>query len=172
MTESGSSADTSKTTSYDDPDAPWNKEYSPEEIATWNDDIIREFRANNGTVGGDYAGSTLLILTTTGAKSGRPHTVVLGALYRGDTLYVSSFMEDRYPAWYHNIRANPEVTVELGPTTYRATAEALTGARYEEFAAWALRENPLLADYQSKVPKPLPLVVLTLDEAIESGRSE
>jgi deazaflavin-dependent oxidoreductase (nitroreductase family) len=172
MTESGSSADTSKTTSYDDPDAPWNKEYSPEEIATWNDDIIREFRANNGTVGGDYAGSTLLILTTTGAKSGRPHTVVLGALYRGDTLYVSSFMEDRYPAWYHNIRANPEVTVELGPTTYRATAEALTGARYEEFAAWALRENPLLADYQSKVAKPLPIVVLTLDEAIESGRSE
>ncbi|WP_280182311.1 nitroreductase/quinone reductase family protein [Nocardia cyriacigeorgica] len=172
MTESGSSADSSKTTSYDDPDAPWNKEYSPEEIATWNDDIIREFRANNGTVGGDYAGSTLLILTTTGAKSGRRHTVVLGALYRGDTLYVSSFMEDRYPAWYHNIRANPEVTVELGPTTYRATAEALTGARYEEFAAWALRENPLLADYQSKVPKPLPLVVLTLGEAIESGRSE
>ncbi|VFB00138.1 nitroreductase/quinone reductase family protein [Nocardia cyriacigeorgica] len=172
MTESGSSADTGKATSYDDPDAPWNKEYSPDEIATWNDDIIREFRANSGVVGGDYAGSTLLILTTTGAKSGRPHTVVLGALYRDDTLYVSSFIEDRYPAWYHNIRANPEVTVELGPTTYRATAEALAGARYEEFAAWALRENPLLADYQSKVAKPLPLVVLTLGEAIESGKSE
>ncbi|MBF6437415.1 nitroreductase/quinone reductase family protein [Nocardia cyriacigeorgica] len=172
MAESGSTPDTSKTISYDDPDAPWNREYSPEEVATWNDDIIREFRENGGAVGGDYAGSTLLILTTTGAKSGRPHTVVLGALYRDDTLYVSSFIEDRYPAWYHNVRANPEVTVELGPTTYRATAEALTGERYDEFAAWALRENPLLADYQSKVSKPLPLVVLTLGEPIEAGKSE
>ncbi|MEV0081082.1 nitroreductase/quinone reductase family protein [Nocardia neocaledoniensis] len=148
-------------TSYDDPDAPWNREYSPDEMAGWNDDVIREFRENDGKVGGDYAGATLLLLTTTGAKSGKPHVVPLGALYRDDVLYVSSFMEDRYPAWYHNAKANPEVTIELGGEKFAATADVLTGDRYAEFAAWAMAQNPLLADYQSKTDKPLPLVTFT-----------
>ncbi|WP_336086904.1 nitroreductase/quinone reductase family protein [Nocardia sp. SSK8] len=152
--------DSAPTVSYDDPEAPWNREYSPEEMAGWNDGVITEFRENGGTVGGDYAGATLLLLTTTGAKSGRPHLVPLGALYRDDTLYVSSFIEDRYPAWFHNAKANPGVTVELGGETYAATADVLEGDRYDEFAAWALADNPLLAEYQAKVDKPLPLVVL------------
>ncbi|KAF0844998.1 nitroreductase/quinone reductase family protein [Nocardia caishijiensis] len=154
-------ADTKKVTSYDDPDAPWNKEFSAEEMTGWNDDVITEFRENGGRVGGDYAGATLLLLTTTGAKSGKPHVVPLGALYRGDVLYVSSFIEDRYPAWYHNAKANPTVTIELGGEKFTAEADVLTGERYDEFAAWALTENPLLAEYQAKVDKPLPLVVLT-----------
>ncbi|MGW5455135.1 nitroreductase/quinone reductase family protein [Nocardia sp. NPDC003979] len=158
-------ADTKKVTSYDDPDAPWNKEFSAEEMTGWNDDVITEFRENGGQVGGDYAGATLLLLTTTGAKSGKPHVVPLGALYRGDVLYVSSFIEDRYPAWYHNAKANPSVTIELGGEKFAARADVLTGERYDEFAAWALTENPLLADYQSKVDKPLPLVVLTREAA-------
>ncbi|WP_181701234.1 nitroreductase/quinone reductase family protein [Nocardia sp. GTS18] len=158
-------ADTKKVTSYDDPDAPWNKEFSVEEMTGWNDGVITEFRENGGQVGGDYAGATLLLLTTTGAKSGKPHVVPLGALYRGDVLYVSSFIEDRYPAWYHNAKANPSVTIELGGEKFPAKADVLTGERYDEFAAWALTENPLLADYQSKVDKPLPLVVLTRESA-------
>ncbi|WP_410876839.1 nitroreductase/quinone reductase family protein [Nocardia sp. A7] len=153
-------ADAEKTASYDDPDAPWNKEFSEEEMAGWNDGVITEFRENSGKVGGDYAGATLLLLTTTGAKSGKPHVVPLGALYRDDLMYVSSFMEDKYPAWYHNAKADPRVTIELGGEKFAANADVLTGERYEEFAAWALAENPLLADYQSKVDKPLPLVIL------------
>lgn len=132
-------------------------------MANWNDDVIREFRETGGRVGGDYAGATLLLLTTTGAKSGKSHVVPLGALYRGDVLYVSSFIEDRYPAWYHNVRVNPAITVELAGRTYSGTAEVLEGERYDEFSAWALRENQLLAEYQAKVSKPLPLVVLTLE---------
>ncbi|MEV6219157.1 nitroreductase/quinone reductase family protein [Nocardia sp. NPDC051833] len=154
--------DTAKTpiTSYDDPEAPWNKEFSPDEMTGWNDGVITEFRANDGQVGGDYKGATLLLLTTTGARSGKPHVVPLGALYRGDVLYVSSFIEDRYPAWYHNAKADARVTIELGGERFAATAEVLTGERYDEFAAWALAENPLLAEYQAKVDKPLPLVIL------------
>lgn len=152
-------------TSYDDPDAPWNREFSPEEMAGWNDGVVREFRDNNGRVGGDYAGATLLLLTTTGAKSGKPHVVPLGALYRDEVLYVSSFIEDRYPAWYHNAKADPRVTIELGGERFAATAEVLTGDRYAEFAAWALAQNPLLADYQAKVDKPLPLVVLRREDS-------
>ncbi|WP_040738284.1 nitroreductase/quinone reductase family protein [Nocardia tenerifensis] len=152
-----------KIESYDDPDAPWNQDYSAEDIANWNDGVIEEFRANGGKVGGAYENGELLLLTTTGAKSGRRHVVPLGVLRRGETMYVSSFIEDRYPAWYHNVKAEPRVTMEFGDKTYQGTARALEGAEYEEFAAWALANNPLLADYQSKVERPLPLVVLTVD---------
>lgn len=155
--------DSASTISYDDPDAPWNREYSPEEMVGWNDGVVTEFRENGGKVAGDYAGATLLLLTTTGAKSGRSHLVPLGALYRDDTLYVSSFVEGKYPAWFHNAKANPQVTVELGGETFAATAEVLEGARYDEFAAWALANNSLLAEYQATVDKPLPLVVLRRD---------
>ncbi|MGW4841210.1 nitroreductase/quinone reductase family protein [Nocardia brasiliensis] len=165
MSENDPTAAASKSdiTSFDDPDAPWNQEFSEAEMANWNDGVIEEFRAGAGKVGGAYAGAELLLLTTTGAKSGKQHVVPLGLLRRGETIYLSSFIEDKYPAWYHNVKADPRVTVELGGATYRGTAKALEGAEYDEFAAWALAENPLLADYQSKITRPLPLVVLALE---------
>ncbi|MFI6040717.1 nitroreductase/quinone reductase family protein [Nocardia sp. NPDC051321] len=155
---------TETVTSFDDPDAPWNQEFSAEQMANWNDGVIEEFRSNDGKVGGAYAGAELLLLTSTGAKSGKRHVVPLGLLRRDETLYVSSFVEGKYPAWYHNVKADPRVTLEFGNKTYQGTAHALEGAEYHEFAAWALAHNPLLADYQSKVERPLPLVVLTLDQ--------
>ncbi|MEV0362898.1 nitroreductase/quinone reductase family protein [Nocardia fusca] len=146
---------------YDDPDAPWNQ-YSEQGPADWNTDVIREFRANGGRVGGAYAEAELLLLTTTGARTGKRHVVPLGALYRGETLYISSFVESGYPAWYHNVRADPAVIVELGDHVYHGTARVLTGAEYDEFAAWVLANNPLLADFQATTDRPVPLVVLTL----------
>ncbi|WP_040781793.1 nitroreductase/quinone reductase family protein [Nocardia pneumoniae] len=155
-------------TSYDDPDAPWNQQYSDEEINHWNDGVIQEFRDNEGKVGGAYEGGELLLLTTTGARSGRRHVVPLGLLRRDETLYVSSFIDGKYPAWYHNVKADSRVTIEFGSTTYQGTARALDGAEYEEFAGWVLANNPLLADYQAKVTRPLPLVVLELGEPIQA----
>jgi deazaflavin-dependent oxidoreductase (nitroreductase family) len=152
---------TSGHTHYDDPAAPWNQ-YSEQGPADWNTEVIREFRANGGQVGGAYAGATLLLLTTTGARTGKRHVVPLGALYRGETLYISSFADESYPAWYHNVRADPTVIVELGDHVYHGTARVLTGAAYDEFAAWALENNPLLAEFQSTTARPVPLVVLTL----------
>ncbi|MFI6866584.1 nitroreductase/quinone reductase family protein [Nocardia sp. NPDC050406] len=149
-------------TGYDDPNAPWNQEWDQGD-AYGNDDVIKEFRENSGVVGGAYAGAELILLTTTGAKSGKRHTTPLGPAYRGDIMYVSSFMEDKNPAWWHNIKANPQVTVELRGKTYQATGKVLEGADYDEFAAWVLVNNPLLADFQSKIDRPMPLVVLTLD---------
>lgn len=153
-------------TSYDDPDAPWNQQYSEAEMANWNDGVIEEFRTNGGKVGGAYAGATLLLLTTTGAKSGKQHTVPLGTLYRGDLLYLSSFIEDKYPAWWYNIKANPQITVEFGDKKYKATGKVLEGAEYDEFAAWVLANNPLLADFQAKIERPVPLATITLGEEI------
>ncbi|TQM30934.1 nitroreductase/quinone reductase family protein [Nocardia bhagyanarayanae] len=168
MSETESSAAESKPTitSYDDPDAPWNQKYSDAEIAHWNDGVIEEFRANGGKVGGAYEGGEIVLLTTTGAKSGKPHVVPLGLLRREETMYVSSFIEDKYPAWFYNVKANRDVTIEWGPTTYRGTARALSGAEYDEFAGWVVANNPLLAEYQAKVTRPLPLVVLELGEPI------
>lgn len=151
-------------TEFDDPDAPWNRQYTDEEIAAWNSGVIEEFRANSGVVGGDYQGAQLLLLTTTGAKSGKQHVVPLGALYRGDILYVSSFIENKYPAWWYNIRADAAVTVEMGGKTYPATGRALEGPDYDEFAAWVLANNPPLADFQSTIDRPIPLVTLTLHD--------
>ncbi|MFI5720099.1 nitroreductase/quinone reductase family protein [Nocardia sp. NPDC051750] len=148
-------------TRYDDPDAPWNR-FTEQDPAVWNTEVIREFRANGGRVGGDYAGATLLLLTTTGAKTGKRHVVPLGALYRDETLYVSSLVDSGDPAWYHNVQADPAVIVELGDHVYHATARALTGAAYDEFAAWVLENNPLLAGFQATTERPIPLVVLTL----------
>lgn len=153
-------------TSYDDPDAPWNQQYSEAEMANWNDGVIEEFRTNGGKVGGAYAGATLLLLTTTGAKSGKQHTVPLGTLYRGDLLYLSSFIEDKYPAWWYNIKANPQITVEFGDKKYKATGKVLEGPEYDEFAAWVLANNPLLADFQAKIERPVPLATITLGEEI------
>ncbi|WP_227979381.1 nitroreductase/quinone reductase family protein [Nocardia spumae] len=151
-------------TSYDDPDAPWNQAFSEGDIKDWNRPVIEEFRANGGKVGGSYEDATLLLLTTTGARSGKQHVVPLGVLYRGDTPYLSSFVEGKYPAWYHNIKANPQVEVELGTRTLRARGRVLEGAEYDEFAAWVLANNPLLADFQSTSPRPVPLVVLEFGE--------
>ncbi|NUS43482.1 MAG: nitroreductase family deazaflavin-dependent oxidoreductase [Mycobacteriaceae bacterium] len=149
--------------SYDDPDAPWNQAWDQEgSIANWNDDVIKEFRENGGAVGGAYAGGDLILLTTTGARSGKQHVTPLGPLYRGDIMYVSSFIEDKYPAWWYNVKANPHVTVEFKDKTYRAIGRVLEGAEYAEFAAWALANNPLLADFQAKIDRPIPLAVLDL----------
>lgn len=164
MTEAARPLDAAPVTDrfrYDDPDAPWNQ-YSEQDPADWNTEVIREFRANGGQVGGAYAGARLLLLTSTGARTGKRHVVPLGALYRGETLYISSFVADGYPAWYHNVRADPAVIVELGDHVYHGTARVLTGSEYDEFAAWVLANNPLLADFQATTDRPVPLVVLTL----------
>ncbi|MEV6071197.1 nitroreductase/quinone reductase family protein [Nocardia sp. NPDC052001] len=149
-------------TEYNDPTAPWNQAWDQDgSIGNWNDGVIKEFRENSGRVGGAYAGGDLILLTTTGARSGKKHTTPLGPLYRDEIMYVSSFIEDKYPAWWHNIKADPQVTIELGDASYQATGKVLEGAEYDEFAAWVLSENPLLADFQSKIDRPIPLVVLT-----------
>ena len=132
--------------SYDDADAPWNQE-AGQGPSNWNDDVIAEFRANAGQVAGHYTGYPLILLTTTGARSGALRVVPLAPNYRGDTLYLSSFREDRDPDWFHNIRTNPTVTVEIG-------------TEYDEFAEWVRRNNQLLAEFQATIDRPVPLVTI------------
>lgn len=129
-----------------------------------NQQIIDEFRATGGRVGPPFEGARLLLLTTTGARSGARHTVPLGYLLdeRPERLYViaSAGGSPRHPAWFHNLRAHPRVTVETGAFTYEAEAEILTGEERERVFARAVEADPGWARYEADSGRTLPVVAL------------
>ena len=125
--------------------------------------IIEEFRANAGRLGGSWEGRDLLLLTTTGRKSGRPHTKPMVYTRDGDRLlvYASKGGAPSHPDWYLNLAADPHVVVEMGPDRYDAIATPLEGEeRDREFAAQAER-NPVFGDYERKTSRVIPVVALT-----------
>jgi len=125
--------------------------------------VIEEFRANEGRVGGPFEGSALALLTTIGARTGTPRTSPLAYLIiDGRPVVVASAMgADKNPDWYHNILANPLVTVETGRQTYEAVATAPAGADRDDLFARVVAENPGFGDYQRKTTRPIPVVTLT-----------
>ncbi|MER6947584.1 nitroreductase/quinone reductase family protein [Nonomuraea sp. NPDC000554] len=129
----------------------------------FNQQIIDQFRANNGQVGPPFDGARLLLLTTTGARTGVRHTTPLGYLHDGDgrlLVIASAGGAPRHPAWYHNIRANPRVTVEDGTFTYEADAVALEGAERDRAFARAAEADPGWADYQAEAGRVIPVIAL------------
>lgn len=124
--------------------------------------IITEFRENNGKLGGMFEGSKLVLLTTVGAKTGLRRTNPLGYLeIDGQPLVVASAMgAPTHPAWYHNIRHNPTVTVETGTETYPAIAAIPDGAQRDELFAKVVDEDPGFGEYQAKTTRVIPVVTL------------
>ncbi len=135
-------------------------------FASFNQSVIDEFRANSGRVGGPFEGSELVLLTTTGARSGKPHTVPLGFVRQeaadgGHLLVIGSAAgADRHPAWYHNLLAHPLVEVETGAETYEAVAVPAEGARREALFAHVVRAEPGYGAYQEQTARPIPVVAL------------
>jgi deazaflavin-dependent oxidoreductase (nitroreductase family) len=128
----------------------------------WNRQTIEAFRANKGQVGGVWEGRPLLLLTTTGAKSGQRRTNPMMYLREGYRLFVfaSKGGAPTNPAWYHNLLAHPEVTVEIGDQTYQAIAKPVTSAEHDQiYARWAQR-NPQFREYQEKTTRIIPVVEL------------
>lgn len=127
----------------------------------YNDRIVDEFRARHGRVA-EYEGSRLLLLTTRGARTGRPHTTPLGYLPDGDRVLViaSSLGAPTHPAWFHNLVADPTVTVEDGVFTYEARAEVLTGEERDRLYARAVEADPGWAEYQARTSRVIPVVAL------------
>jgi deazaflavin-dependent oxidoreductase (nitroreductase family) len=129
----------------------------------FNRQVIEEFRANAGRVGGFFEGSRLLLLTTVGARSGAPHTTPLGYLPDGgDRVLViaSAGGAPRHPAWFHNLVADPRATVETGAFTYEARADVLEGAERDRAFARAAEADPGWAEYQAKTDRLIPVVAL------------
>jgi deazaflavin-dependent oxidoreductase (nitroreductase family) len=125
--------------------------------------VIAEFRANGGRVGGPFAGARLLLLTTTGARSGAPHTVPLGYLPDGGEQFLvigSAGGSPRHPAWFHNLVANPHVTVEDGVFVSDALAVVLEGADRDRAFARAVEADPGWAEYVERSGRTLPVVAL------------
>jgi deazaflavin-dependent oxidoreductase (nitroreductase family) len=128
----------------------------------WNRAIIEEFRGNGGKVGGQFAGAPLLLLTTTGARTGQRRTNPMMYLADGDRLLVfaSKMGAPTNPDWYHNLVANPTVTVEVGDETFDARATALSGEERDRLYARQAALYPGFAEYQQKTSRVIPVVAL------------
>lgn len=129
---------------------------------SFNQGIIDEFRANGGIVSRPYPDSTLVLVTMRGAKSGREMTLPLEFLEIAGVahIYATRGGAPHHPAWYFNLLANPDVTVEQGTETYRARARELKGA--ERDAAWRtlVATKPRFADYEQKTDRVFPVFAL------------
>jgi deazaflavin-dependent oxidoreductase (nitroreductase family) len=128
----------------------------------FNEKVIAEFRANEGRVGGPFEGAPMTLVTTTGAKTGRRTTSPMMYLPEGGSTYVfaSKGGAPTNPAWYHNMVANPEVTVEIGTETHQATAVPVTGAERDRIYAKQSELYTGFAEYQKKTTRVIPVVEL------------
>jgi deazaflavin-dependent oxidoreductase (nitroreductase family) len=133
-----------------------------ETLKAFNKNIVDEFRANGGKVGGPFEGATLLLLTSTGAKSGQPRLAPLAHLtIDGKTIIIGSKAgADTNPDWVHNLRANPRAHIEVGTDGYDVIARELPpeerAATYPKVVALA----PGFGEYQSKTSRVIPLFEL------------
>ena len=128
----------------------------------WDRQVIENFWANGGKVRGKGEGRPLLLLTTTGAKSGQRRTNPVMYMRDGDRLLVfaSKGGAPTNPDWYHNLLAHPEVTVEVGDETYDAIAAPLTGEERDQlYAQWA-ELYPQFGEYQKNTTRKIPVVAL------------
>lgn len=131
-------------------------------MSDYNDKIIAEFRANAGRVGGHWEGRDLLLLTTTGRKSGRQHTTPVAYTRDGDRLlvYASNSGRPVHPGWYLNLVDEPKAVVEVGHERFEVTAAPLEGEeRDREYAAQS-RRVPAFAEYAEGTDRVIPVVAL------------
>lgn len=129
----------------------------------FNQRIIDEFRANGGEVGPPFEGAPMLLLHHTGARSGRERVSPLVYLPDGERylVFASKGGAPDHPAWYHNIKANPDVTIEVGTETIRARAEEVTGDERDRLYARQAAARPTFAEYEQKTDRKIPVIALT-----------
>jgi deazaflavin-dependent oxidoreductase (nitroreductase family) len=131
-------------------------------VNEFNRRVIEEFRSRGGKVGGPYEGSTLLLLTTTGARSGGSHTTPLVYLADGDRFVVFGTKggAPRNPDWYHNLLANPVATVEEGGETFEVLATVAHDEERDRLFARQKALRPLFGEYEARTTRTIPVVVL------------
>ena len=130
----------------------------------YNTKIIEEFRANEGRLGGEWAGTTVILVHHFGARSGIERVTPLGCFVLGDgrfAIVASNGGSPRHPDWYHNLRAHPRITVEVGAETFTAVAEELDDTARAELWPRLIARYPTLAQHQAKTTRQVPVFVLT-----------
>lgn len=128
----------------------------------WNKGIVDEFRANSGKVGGQFEGATLLVLHTTGAKSGQPRMAPLAYLTIDQKMIIfgSKAGLPTNPDWVHNLRANPRARIEVGTDAYDVIARELPPEERSEVAEKVVALAPVFGEYQAKTTRVIPLFEL------------
>src|SRR5215469_17592749 len=128
----------------------------------WNAKIISEFRANGGKVGGAFEGAPLLLLHTTGAKTGqeRVNPVMYRQVGGNYAVFASKAGAPTHPDWYHNLVANPAVKAEIGTQTVDLTARVAGSAEREPIWAAHKGDYPGFAEYEGKTSRQIPVVML------------
>ncbi len=136
------------------------------DTSDFNAKIIEEFRANAGVVGGPFTGAPMLLLTTTGAKSGAERVNPLVYFTENNHVYIfaSKAGAPTNPDWYHNIKAHPDVTVEVGASRYAATATPIEGPERDRIFDAEVAVMPGFGEYQEKAGRTIPVVELVRKE--------
>jgi deazaflavin-dependent oxidoreductase (nitroreductase family) len=131
-----------------------------EEFLAYNQGIIKEFRANGGVVA--QLPFPIMLLTTTGARTGRRTTTPVGFGIDGDRVYVvgSKAGGPSHPSWFYNLRANPSVTVEFGRDSYQARAIIAEGADRDRLYGLIAAQVPAFGEYEKTTNRTFPVVVL------------
>lgn len=132
------------------------------ETNDWNTKVIEEFRANEGKVGGDFQGAPLLLLHTTGAKSGkeRINPMMYQDLGGKIAVFASKGGADTNPDWYRNVVAHPEVTAEIGVDTRSFRARIADAAERGPIWERQKQDFPGFAEYEAKTSREIPVVIL------------
>jgi deazaflavin-dependent oxidoreductase (nitroreductase family) len=131
---------------------------------SWNEQIIDEFRANEGRVGGMFEGAPMIIIHHVGAKSGTVRESPLVYFPQDDgriMIIASKGGAPTNPDWYHNLKANPEFDVEVGTETFRVKSEEITGEERDALYASAVVIRPGFGEYQEKTSRTIPVFMLT-----------
>jgi deazaflavin-dependent oxidoreductase (nitroreductase family) len=131
-------------------------------MSDWNEKIIAEFRANEGKVGGNFEGAPLLLLHSTGAKSGmeRVNPMMYQAVEDSFAVFASKAGADTNPDWFHNLKANPEARIEVGTETLEVTARVLSAEERAPIWEEQKARYPGFADYETKTDRVIPVVML------------
>ena len=131
-------------------------------MVDWNKSVIEEFRANKGRVAA-FAHQPLLLITHTGAKTGKKRTNPVAYFRDGDryVIVASKGGAPTNPDWYYNLLANPHVTVEVGTEQLKVTAKKAAPSERNRLWAMVKEKNPGFAEYEKKTSRIIPLVILT-----------
>ena len=134
----------------------------PPSAENFNTRIIREFRENGGKVGGPFEGAPVLLLTSTGARSGQPRTSPMMYLLDGSRylVFASKGGAPTNPDWYHNLVAHPDASVEVGAERFGVKATVITGAERDELYARQAELYPGFAEYEAKTTRTIPVIAL------------
>jgi deazaflavin-dependent oxidoreductase (nitroreductase family) len=128
----------------------------------FNEKVIEEFRANGGKAGGMFEGTPLVLVHNVGAKSGTEYVTPL--VYLGEEgrtfIFASKGGSDANPGWFHNLKAKPETTIEIGTDTVEVLAEELSGEERDRIYEIQKEQQPQFAEYEAKTDRKIPVVEL------------